>query len=92
MEWVGQFAFCVDDALDLEERASWEAALVARSVGETELQFYTRRAMEESRLAKQAPTAAAAAAHSYLAAAYSARIAEERAKELEFEAIALQIA
>lgn len=62
-----------------------------RIPAETELQFYARRAQEESRLAKQASSAKAAAAHSYLAAAYSAAIAQELAKQQEFEDLLLQI-
>lgn len=58
---------------------------------ESELQFYTRRALEERRLANMAPTAAAAAAHLYLAASYSAKMAEELTKQAEFEKLALRI-
>ena len=52
---------------------------------ETELQFFSRRAMEESRLAKQASCPAAAARHAYLAAAYAGEIAKELAKAAEFD-------
>ena len=62
-----------------------------RSAAETELQFFARRAFEESRLAKQASCPQAAAAHSYLAAAYSAQIAKELAKTAELEDLLLQI-
>jgi hypothetical protein len=62
-----------------------------RRAAETELDFYTRRALEESRLAKRASTAEAAAAHLYLAAAYSAEIAKELEKSAELEQLALLI-
>lgn len=68
-----------------------DLAPAARIAPETELQFFARRAFEESRLAKQASTAQAAATHSYLAAAYSAQIAKELAKTAEFEDLLLQI-
>lgn len=42
---------------------------------ETEFEFFTRRALEEARLAQQATTPAAANAHRYLAAAYSEQLA-----------------
>lgn len=42
---------------------------------ESEFEFFTRRALEEARLAQQAPTPAAADAHRYLAAAYSEQLA-----------------
>ncbi len=58
---------------------------------ESELQFYARRAQEESRLAKQASSARAAAAHSYLAAAYSAAIARELGKQRELEELLLRL-
>lgn len=58
---------------------------------ETELQFLARRAMEESRLAKQAPSPQAAAAHSYLAGAYSAQISKELARQAELEDLLLQM-
>ena len=68
-----------------------DAGNVPGFVAETELQFYARRAQEESRLAKQAETSKAAAAHSYLAAAYSAAIAKELAKQREFEDLLLKL-
>ena len=40
---------------------------------------------------KQAPTAKAAAAHAYLAAAYSAQVSKELARQAELEALLLQI-
>ena len=62
-----------------------------RAVPESELEFYTRRALEERRLASCAATGAAAAAHLYLAASYSARIAREMQRESELELLALSI-
>lgn len=59
---------------------------------ESELGFLTRRAMEERLLATKAPTAAAAAAHLYLAASYSARLAAELSRLAELEKLALSIA
>lgn len=44
---------------------------------ETELQFYSRRAMEESRAAGRAACPQAAAAHRYLAAAYAGMVKRE---------------
>lgn len=67
------------------------APAAVRTAAETELQFFARRAFEESLLAKQASSPQAAAAHSYLAAAYSAQIAKELAKTAELEELLLQI-
>ena len=58
---------------------------------ETQLQFLTRRAFEETSLAGAAATAKAAAAHRYLAAAYSAAIGRELAAAAELEELARQI-
>ena len=66
-------------------------AAPALRLPETELEFLVRRGIEESRLAKNAATSKAAAAHSYLAAAYSAAISEELARQAELEALLLQI-
>lgn len=63
-----------------------------RHWSETEIEFYTRRALEEHRLATRAPTAAAAAAHLYLAASYSTKMAEELSRQAELEKLALRIA
>ncbi len=68
-----------------------EAPEPARAWPESELEFYTRRAVEERRLATIAPTPAAKAAHLYLAASYSAKLAQELAKELELEQLALRV-
>lgn len=81
-------------SVDADEATVAEAAASLpppRIPAETELQFYARRAQEESRLAKQASSAKAAAAHSYLAAAYSAAIAKELAKQQELEDLLLRI-
>lgn len=64
---------------------------VAESRPETELEFLTRRAMEESRLAKRASSPHAAAAHSYLAAAYSAAVAREVERQNELESLLLRL-
>ncbi len=63
-----------------------------KSRAESELEFLSRRAMEESRLAKRALSPHAAAAHSYLAAAYSAAVAREIERQKELESLLLQIA
>jgi hypothetical protein len=47
--------------------------------------------MEESLLAKHAATPQAAAAHSYLAAAYSAQVAKELARQGELEELLLEL-
>jgi hypothetical protein len=62
-----------------------------RSWTESELEFLTRRAMEERLLATKAPTAAAAAAHLYLSASYSAKLAAELSRLAELEKLALTI-
>lgn len=50
--------------------------------GETDLDFYSRRAMEEAQAAAAASSAPVSAAHRHMAAAYSARLrAEEEAAE-----------
>ena len=58
---------------------------------ESELEFYSRRAMEEARLAGRALTPQAAAAHRYLAAAYAALVAKETQVESELEELANRI-
>ena len=58
---------------------------VAPCTTETNLQFLSRRALEESRLAARARNPKAAAAHRYLAAAYSAQIARELATAASFQ-------
>ena len=54
-------------------------------VGESEFEFFSRRALEEARLAQQAPTPAAANAHRYLAAAYSEQLARHIKVHSELE-------
>ena len=44
---------------------------------ETDLDFYSRRAMEEARAAARATNVAAGAAHRHMAAIYAARLQEE---------------
>jgi len=75
-----------------EEMLSDERPLeTKRAWAESELEFYTRRAIEERRLASTAVSASAAAAHLYLAASYSARMAEELSRQAELEKLALSI-
>ena len=83
----GCFAAIGDEALEPAKTAP----AAAMTAAETELQFFARRAFEESLLAKQASSPQAAAAHSYLAAAYSAQIAKELAKTAELEELLLRI-
>ena len=54
-------------------------------VAESEFEFLSRRALEEARLAQQAPSPAAANAHRYLAAAYSEQLARHIAVHSEME-------
>lgn len=56
---------------------------------ESQFEFLSRRALEESRLAAEASTAEAAAAHRYLAAAYSAELAKEVATAAALEELLL---
>ena len=83
----GCFAAIDDDAPEPADPAPAAVGTAA----ETELQFFARRAFEESLLAKQASSSRAAAAHSYLAAAYSAHISKELAKTAELEDLLLRI-
>ena len=82
------FAAAMEEAPDREDAPPAPPGFRAP---ETELEFLMRRGMEESRLAKTARTAKAAAAHSYLASAYSAAISQELAKQAELEMLLLQI-
>jgi hypothetical protein len=61
------------------------------TVRESELEFYSRRAMEEARSARRAVSPQAAAAHRYLAAAYAALVAKETQAEVELEELAKRI-
>ncbi len=54
-------------------------------VVESEFEFFSRRALEEARLAQQAASPAAANAHRYLAAAYSAQLARHIEAHSELE-------
>jgi hypothetical protein len=58
---------------------------------ESELEFYSRRAMDEARLAGRASSPQAAAAHRYLAAAYAALVAKETQAETELKELVGQI-
>jgi len=66
--------------------------LTALPVPETELQFYSRRAMEESRAAVRAASPQAAAAHRYLAAAYANLVKREFETAADFDSLARRIA
>jgi hypothetical protein len=74
-----------------EPLAPVDVPVVPGSAAETQLQFYARRAWEESRLAMKAASPKAAAAHSYLASAYSAEVAKELAKTAELGELLLQL-
>jgi len=54
-------------------------------IAESEFEFFSRRAMEEARLAQIAQTPAAANAHRYLAAAYSEQLAKHIKVHSELE-------
>lgn len=58
---------------------------------ETDLQFYSRRAMAESRAAMRATCPQAAAAHRYLAAAYAGLVRHEIEVAAELDALARDI-
>ena len=56
-------------------------------IPESEFEFFSRRALEEARLAQQATSPAAANAHRYLAAAYSEQVAKHIKVQAEMEEI-----
>lgn len=58
---------------------------------ETELQFFSRRAMEESRAAARAACPQAAAAHRYLAAAYAGLVRSEIDVAAQLDAFVRQL-
>jgi transposase-like protein len=82
---------CLLDTPAAEPAIRAETRLVPGVAAEPELLFYARRAWEESRLAAKAATPKAAAAHSYLAAAYSAEVAKELAKKAEMDELLLRL-
>jgi hypothetical protein len=55
---------------------------------ESDLQFYSRRAMEESRFAQRASCAKAAAAHRYLAASYASLVKREMETAADLDGLA----
>jgi hypothetical protein len=59
---------------------------------ESELQFYSRRAMEESRAAARAANPQAAAAHRYLAGTYAGLVKREIETAAELDQLARLIA
>ena len=61
---------------ELEDAEAAPSAFVG-TPAETDLQFYSRRGLEESRAAKRAACPKAAAAHRYLAASYSSLVKRE---------------
>lgn len=58
---------------------------------ESEMQFFSRRASEEARLAVKATCPTAAAAHRYLAAAYAARVKHEIDTAASLDSLAREI-
>lgn len=58
---------------------------------ESEIDFFTRRALEESHAAKRAANPEAAARHRYLAAAYSAELNRELTTAKDLESLILEI-
>jgi hypothetical protein len=77
-------AQCVT-ACDAAEAAP---GFLAGTAAETDLQFYSRRAMEESRSAQRATCGKAAAAHRYLAASYAALVKREIETAAELDDLA----
>jgi squalene cyclase len=72
--------------LEAELQDEPEDALALRPlVAESEFEFFSRRALEEARLAQLATTPAAANAHRYLAAAYSEQLAKHIKVHSELE-------
>jgi hypothetical protein len=55
---------------------------------ESDLQFYSRRGLEESRSAQRAACPQAAAAHRYLAASYASLIKREMETAAELDSLA----
>ena len=72
-----------------EELSELEASFVR--IPESSFDFYTRRALEERQMAKKARSSEAAAAHLYLAAAYSSLLARSMAEAPDLEELALSI-
>jgi hypothetical protein len=79
-------ARCVGFELDRDIEEALPA--FAGRPAESDLQFYSRRAMEESRLAQRASCARAAAAHRYLAASYSSLVKREMEMAAELDELA----
>lgn len=73
--------------LRLEEQPADPSPLA----GESDFEFFARRAMDEAHAARRAACPKAAAAHMYLANAYAAEVAREMARAAELEALALAI-
>lgn len=64
------------------------AGFLGGTTAESDLQFYSRRAMEESRSAQRATCSKAAAAHRYLAASYAALVKREIETAAELDDLA----
>jgi hypothetical protein len=65
-----------------------DTAFLGGTTAESDLQFYSRRAMEESRSAQRATCGKAAAAHRYLAASYAALVKQEIEMAAELDSLA----
>jgi hypothetical protein len=83
-------ARCATEELPPEPTGA--AAALLRAAVETDLQFYSRRAMEESRAAQRATCGRAASAHRYLAASYAGLVKRELETAAEFDSLARLIA
>lgn len=58
---------------------------------ETDAEYFSRRALEENRVARSARTLRAAAAHRHVAAAYAIRLAEELKLERALDELLIAI-
>ena len=77
------------DVEGAEEVADLDAEFIRRP--ESSFDFYTRRALEERKMAGSAKCPEAAAAHLYLAAAYSSLLAKSLSDAPDLEELALSI-
>ena len=77
------------DLGDSEEVDDLDAAFLRPP--ESSFDFYTRRALEERKMAGSAKCPEAAAAHLYLAAAYSSLLAKSMSEAPDLEQLALSI-
>lgn len=74
--------------LELDRDADVLPPAFAGTPAESDLQFYSRRAMEESHSAQRASCAKAAAAHRYLAASYASLVKREMETAADLDSLA----